>query len=167
MKFIKNFVNFGTKKQKEKQKMSTLKFKKLRNEAVLPSRAHTTDAGLDLTCTHYERHDKDNYIEYRFGLAVEIPAGHVGLLVARSNVTKKDFILKNSIGIIDADYRGEIIARFHLTKPYSNNIYARGDRVCQLVVVPVSLANAEFVDELSDTNRGQGAFGSSGGVTNV
>ena len=161
MNFIKNFVNFVIKRKGNK--LNTLKFKKLHPDAVLPTRAHDTDAGLDLTCTAFERNEKEHLISYKFGLAVEIPPGYVGLLFSRSSVSKKDLMLKNSVGVIDSDYRGELIANFHVTKNYSNTVYTRGDKAAQLLIVPIELPQAAFVDELSDTTRGTGSFGSTGG----
>ena len=139
-----------------------IKFKALHSDAVLPSRAHPSDAGLDLTAVSYDINETEGYIEYDTGIACEIPVGCVGLLTARSSITKKDLMLKNSVGVIDSSYRGPIKARFYRTKPGSRNIYARGERIAQLLIVPIKLEDAEFVSELSDTSRSTGGFGSTG-----
>jgi dUTP pyrophosphatase len=138
-----------------------LKIKLLATNAVLPSRAHATDAGLDLTATSYNW-TKD-YIEYGTGLAVAIPPGHVGLIFPRSSLTTKDLILGNSVGVIDEGYLGEILFRFKqvLDQNVRRNIYSVGDRIGQLVVVPIPRLEIELVDKFEDTERGTGGFGSS------
>lgn len=137
-----------------------LLFKKLNDKAVLPKRAHPTDAGLDLVATSVEY--CNGYIEYGTGLAVEIPSGNVGLIFPRSSITNKDLILKNSTGVIDASYRGEIKFRFYRTEGVRSRDYSVGDRIGQLVVVACQLEDAVFVDELSNTERGGGSYGSTG-----
>jgi len=87
-----------------------LKFKKLTEEAVTPFKKYDVDAGFDLTATWKE--EKDKFTVYGTGLAFEIPPGYVGLMFPRSSVTNQDFMLKNSVGVIDASYRGEIMCRF-------------------------------------------------------
>lgn len=87
-----------------------LKIKKLAEEATLPAYAEPGDAGLDFTALEVE--DTAKYIEYRTGIAVEIPTGHVGLLFPRSSVSNTDLMLANAIGVVDENYRGEIIFRF-------------------------------------------------------
>lgn len=135
-----------------------LLFKKLNENAVLPKRAHPTDAGLDIVATSVEYNN--GYIEYGTGLAVNIPVGCVGLLFPRSSVTNKDLMLKNSVGCIDADYRGEIKARFYRTNGVKSTDYSVGDRIAQLLIVPIQLHDAQFVDELPPTVRNTGGFGS-------
>jgi dUTP pyrophosphatase len=138
-----------------------LKIKLLATNAVLPSRAHATDAGLDLTATSYNW-TKD-YIEYGTGLAVAIPPGHVGLIFPRSSLTTKDLVLGNSVGVIDETYRGEIMFRFkEHTKHTASKIYNVGDRIGQLVIVELPKFSVEQVDDLDATERGTGGFGSSG-----
>ena len=83
-----------------------LKFKKLNQNAVSPTYAHETDACFDLVATSKTTTSK--FIEYGTGLAFEIPKGYVGLIFPRSSITNKDLMLKNSVGVIDADYRGEV-----------------------------------------------------------
>ena len=93
---------------------------------------------------------------------MEIPPGHAGLILARSGWAKKHAVgLVNSPGLIDSDYRGElrVVLVNHGRERFS---IARGDRVAQLVIVPVALPEPRPVDELGDTDRGEGGFGSSG-----
>ena len=140
----------------------TVKFRKLVPEAVTPKYAQDGDAGIDLTATSFRV--TDTFIEFGTGIAVEIPHGHVGLLFPRSSITKSasGVSLKNSVGVIDSNYRGEILVRFEL--PYSaqtgGNIPVVGDKVAQLIVMPYPKVHLEEVQELSDSNRGQGGFGS-------
>ena len=140
----------------------TVKFRKLVSEAVTPQYAQDGDAGMDLTATSFRV--TDTFMEYGTGIAVEIPHGHVGLLFPRSSITKSapGVSLKNSVGVIDSNYRGEILVRFEL--PYSaemgGTIPVVGDRVAQLVIIPYPRVKFVEVDKLSDTNRGEGGFGS-------
>jgi dUTP pyrophosphatase len=140
----------------------TVKFRKLVPEAVTPKYAQNGDAGMDLTATSFRF--TDTFMEYGTGIAVEIPTGHVGLLFPRSSITKapSGVSLKNSVGVIDSNYRGEILVRFE--KPthetYGRNIPVVGDKVAQLIILPYPKVYFEEVQELSDTNRGDGGFGS-------
>jgi dUTP pyrophosphatase len=140
----------------------TVKFRKLVSEAVTPQYAQDGDAGMDLTATSFRV--TDTFMEYGTGIAVEIPHGHVGLLFPRSSITKSapGVSLKNSVGVIDSNYRGEILVRFEL--PYSaemgGTIPVVGDKVAQLLIIPYPTVHMEEVGELSDSNRGQGGFGS-------
>lgn len=154
-----------------------VKFKKLHEDAVLPSYAKSGDAGMDLvTISEWEqKHSGDDknqwyYLEYKTGLAVEIPEGFVGLLFPRSSISKSSLILANSVGVIDSGYRGEICFRFKLDANMVKNAcadylphrYVKGDRIGQLVVLPYPTIEPEFADELSTTERGEGGFGSTG-----
>jgi dUTP pyrophosphatase len=145
----------------------TVKFRKLFPEAVTPQYAQDGDAGMDLTATSVRV--TDTFIEYGTGIAVEIPHGHVGLLFPRSSITKlpAGVSLKNSVGVIDSNYRGEILARFEL--PYTWNkilddvireMPLKGDKVAQLLIIPYPKVHLEEVQELSNSNRGDGGFGS-------
>lgn len=140
----------------------TVKFRKLVPEAVTPQYAQDGDAGMDLTATSFRV--TDTFIEFGTGIAVEIPHGHVGLLFPRSSITKSapGVSLKNSVGVIDSNYRGEILVRFEL--PYSShtrgNIPVVGDKVAQLIIIPYPKVHMKEVQELSDSNRGNGGFGS-------
>lgn len=136
-----------------------VKFKKLTEDAVSPKRAKPGDAGADLTATSMNHYT--DYTEYGTSLSVEIPEGHVGLVFPRSSNSNKDQLLANSVGVIDAGYRGEIKARFKRTKEGARQ-HQPGDRFAQLVIVPIVEAEYEEVEELSETERGEGSFGSSG-----
>ena len=95
---------------------------------------------------------------------MEIPEGYVGLIFPRSSVTNKDLMLKNSVGIIDSSYRGMISFRFNnvSSDDRTAQIYTIGDRVGQMMILPVPTVEFEQVDELSSTERGEGGYGSSG-----
>ena len=140
----------------------TVKFRKLVPDAVTPKYAQYGDAGMDLTATSFRV--TDTFMEFGTGIAVQIPENHVGLLFPRSSITKSapGVSLKNSVGVIDSNYRGEILVRFEW--PYPETVYRTipvvGDRVAQLLVIPYPTVQMEEVDELSDSNRGQGGFGS-------
>lgn len=142
----------------------TVKFRKLVPEAVTPQYAQNGDAGLDLTATSFRR--TETFIEYGTGIAVEIPSGHVGLLFPRSSITKapQGVSLKNSVGVIDSNYRGEILVRFEYpTRPdavWINHVPKVGDKIAQLIILPYPKVYFEEVQELSDSNRGDGGFGS-------
>lgn len=133
-----------------------IKFKKLRPDAVIPKHAKTGDAGADLTALTITYHP--TYLEYGTGLAVEIPDGYVGLLFPRSSISNTGMSLPNSVGVIDSGYRGEIKARFRST----GKDYALGDRIIQLVIVPFVPIEAKEVEELTQTDRDGGGFGSTG-----
>lgn len=143
---------------------SKLKFKKLNKNAVIPKQSTNGAAGLDLVATSLELVDKNETIVYSTGLAVEIPKGHVGLLFPRSSVYKTSLNLANSVGVIDEDYRGEIKAIFRrdVLKGIKEKMYNTGDRIAQLVIMSVPSFDVEEVEELSNTERGEGAFGSTG-----
>jgi dUTP pyrophosphatase len=138
-----------------------LKFKKLHEDAVLPSYAKDGDAGLDLVCVDNGSVSED-FVEYKLGIAVEIPEGYVGLIFPRSSITKKSLLLKNSVGVIDSGYRGEIMARYHHTILGYGKTYSKGDKIAQLIIMPYPTINPKWADELSDTVRGANGFGSTG-----
>jgi dUTP pyrophosphatase len=138
-----------------------VKIKKLVPEAQIPKYAKNGDAGLDLTATSVKH--EDNYIEYGTGLAVEIPEGYVGLLFPRSSVTNKSLMVKNSVGVIDSGYRGEIKVRFQITNNLAVlSLYQIEDKVAQLIIIPYPQIEFEEVSELSNTERGEGGYGSTG-----
>jgi dUTP pyrophosphatase len=137
--------------------------KRLDTNAVIPVKAHADDAGLDLTATSVKATDK--YIEYGTGLAVSIPRGHVGLLFPRSSISNSDLSLANSVGVVDAGYFGEIKLRFKkigLTDPYFSALYNVGDRIGQLIIMPIPAVTFDEVSDLGDSERATGGFGSSG-----
>lgn len=137
-----------------------IKIKKLHKNAKMPYRANPTDAGADLVAVSKE-YNMEGTITYGIGLSFEIPKGYCGLLVPRSSCSKMNLHMPNSVGIIDSDYRGEVKAVYRMTAENSL-VYQIGDRVAQLLIVPIELATFTEVDELSETERGIGGFGSTG-----
>lgn len=137
-----------------------IKFKKLTPEAVAPKQGTTGSAGFDLTAVTMHFDWQEGLCEYGTGIAVEIPPGYVGLCFPRSSVYRKNIILSNCVGVIDSDYRGEIKAKFY-TKNRSST-YDVGDRIIQLVIVPIPEVDFVESDELSSTDRGTGGYGSTG-----
>ena len=142
-----------------------VKFKKLVDTAVTPRYAKPGDAGMDITTIAHKINTEHNFIEYHTGLSFELPKGYVGLLFPRSSVSKKDISLANCVGVIDSGYRGEIIFRFKFKKDtYFAGLkrYENGDRIGQLIIIPYPSIELEEVSELSDTERGEGGYGSTG-----
>lgn len=137
-----------------------LKMKKLVPEAVVPSYAKPGDAGLDLTATSVEFDAAGRKLKVGYGLAVEIPFGYVGLLFPRSSVHKSGMILSNCVGVIDSGYRGEVCSVFYV--PEGAKPYVVGDRCAQLMIMPYPQVETVEADELSETARGTGGFGSTG-----
>lgn len=145
-----------------------LKFKRLSEKAILPIRAHKSDAGLDLTCTRITTGINDCgqlMLVYHTDLAVEIPDGYVGLLFPRSSIYKKSLTLTNSVGVIDSGYRGEIQAVFKTTTDVIPAVYKEGERFCQLVIVPIAQPDVVEAAELSESDRGEEGFGSTDSET--
>lgn len=138
-----------------------IKFKKLHEDAVLPKKAHPSDAGLDLTCVSRDIDGFGRVVTYGCGLAVEIPEGFVGLLFSRSSVYKTGQTLTDCVGVIDAGYRGEVTAKFTWdTRP--TKLYEIGERFAQLVIVPIYVCEPVFADTLNEGDRGDNSYGSSG-----
>ncbi len=151
-----------------------VKIKKLKPNAVIPTYAKTGDAGMDLVATEILK-DTPEQISYGTGIALEIPEGFVGLVFPRSSIRKTGLQLSNSVGVIDSGYRGEIQATFNkvfggdrfydetkLTEITSNDFYKVGDRIAQIMIIPHPTIEFEEANELSDTERGEGGFGSTG-----
>ena len=168
-----------------------VRIKRLHPNSVIPTYAKEGDAGLDLTAVD-KYFDIDGNVVYHTGLAVEIPEGYVGLLFPKSSICKEDLSLCNSVGVIDSNYRGEIIVKFKPTpmfeieeesqiekdkfKSYErigvaesaenmdtlNMHYKVGQRIAQLIIMPYPQIEFEEVKELTKTERGDGGFGSSG-----
>ena len=135
-----------------------IKMKKLHPDAVIPRYAKPGDAGMDLTAAW--RRQVMDIVTYGTGLAVEIPSGHVGLLFPRSSIYKTKMALTNCVGVIDSGYRGEIMMKFKMTD--NRTMYGVGDRIGQLVIMPYPEVEFEEVEELSETSRGLGGYGSTG-----
>ena len=135
-----------------------VKIRKLHSSAVIPDYAKSGDAGMDLAAV-WQKQELD-LITYGTGLAVEIPMGYVGLLFPRSSVYKAKMFLTNCVGVIDSGYRGEIMMKFEMTD--SNAMYKVGDRIGQIIILPYPLVEFEEVAELSNSDRGEGGYGSTG-----
>ena len=140
--------------------MIEVKFKKLCAEAVMPTKAHQSDAGADLTATSKKWDDEKQCWIYGTGIATEIPEGYVGLVFPRSSIRKYGLALANSIGVIDSGYRGEIMCSFKPTGTCPT--YNVGDKVAQMIIMPYPIVNYVEVTELSDSERGEGGHGSTG-----
>ena len=143
--------------------MTDLPFRRLQPDARLPGAAHPGDAGLDLRAADPAKVAPGERAMIPTGLAVAIPDGHAGLVLPRSGLaSKQGLTLANAPGLIDAGYRGEVIvAVVNLDRDQAVTIEA-GDRIAQLVVVALPDVTPTFVDELPDSHRGEGGFGSSG-----
>lgn len=141
-----------------------INFKKLNPKAICPTYGTNFSAGADL----YALTDEDLIIKtgetvlVHTGIAVEIPEGYVGLIFARSGLaTKKGLAPANKVGVIDSDYRGELMVALY-NQSCDDRTIAEGERIAQLAIVPFLKADFNEVDELSDTARGEGGFGSTG-----
>ena len=139
-----------------------IKIKKLDPKAVIPTRGSDAAAGVDL---HAPKalviHPNSNGV-VSTGLAVEIPNGYFGAIFARSGMaTRKGLRPANCVGVIDSDYRGEIKVVLHNDSDIIRPVQ-EGDRVAQLVILPYEPIEFDEVDELNDTDRGIGGFGSTG-----
>jgi dUTP pyrophosphatase len=136
---------------------------KLKAEALLPTRAHEGDAGLDLYACEAAHLGPGERWSVGTGIAVEIPAGHAGLVLPRSGLAREHGIaLVNSPGLIDSGYRGELRVLLLNTDPAETFRIAPGDRIAQLLIAPISLAEPVEATALADSARGEGGFGSSG-----
>jgi dUTP pyrophosphatase len=140
-----------------------LRVRRLQERAVLPTRAHPGDAGLDLHALDGTTLEPGARAAIPTGLAVEIPEGHAGLVLPRSGLALRHGIaLVNAPGLIDSGYRGELRVLLLNTDPRVPFPIAPGDRVAQLVVVRSEVLSVVEVGELSLSARGTGGFGSSG-----
>jgi dUTP pyrophosphatase len=140
-----------------------LAFRKLNDEARLPTRAHQGDAGLDLYAVESRRLEPGERATVGTGIAVEIPLGHAGLVLPRSGLAARHGIaLVNAPGLIDPGYRGEIrvlLLNTDRAKPFE---IEPGDRIAQLLITPLAEVEPVEARELAETLRGEGGFGSSG-----
>jgi dUTP pyrophosphatase len=140
----------------------TVRVKKLRENAVLPSYGSDYAAGADLYACNAVTVEPGATEFVQTGLALEVPAGYAGLVYARSGLAcKKGLAPANKVGVIDADYRGEIMVALYNHSSQAVEIEP-GERVAQLVITPYLTAVFEETEELSDTVRGEGGFGSTG-----
>lgn len=166
------------------EKSPIIYFKKLHQDAKEPVRSHDTDAGYDLVAIDNGEKKWDDggqllYVQYRTGIAIEPPNGYHTEIFPRSSITKTGFILGNSVGLVDEGYRGELMFRFKMPLLPAENgrqyvnwdvgyelpiftgpMYKKGDRIGQLVVRRTIIAEFIEKDELNDSVRGAGGFGS-------
>ena len=138
-----------------------MKVKLVSEYAQLPTRGSNDAAGLDLYCPFHIKILADSQKKIPLGVAVEIPKGHMGLLVPRSSMSKTPLRCANSVGIIDEDYRGELSIVYENVSCKDYEV-ARGDRIAQLIIVPIAIVDVEEAQTLSETERGDGGYGSTG-----
>lgn len=144
-------------------KPSVLEVRRLDPRAILPTRAHPGDAGLDLHALEPAQLLPGQRASVRTGISVAIPEGYAGLVLPRSGLAARHGIaLVNAPGLIDAGYRGEVRVLLLNTDPEHIWSLEAGDRIAQLVITPVALPMATETSELGATARGEGGFGSSG-----
>jgi dUTP pyrophosphatase len=131
--------------------------------ALLPTRAHEGDAGLDLYACESAHIGPGERWSIGTGIAAEIPAEHAGLVLPRSGLAREHGIsLVNAPGLIDCGYRGEIRVLLLNTDPAETFRVAAGDRIAQLLITPIALADPVEAAQLAESARGSGGFGSSG-----
>lgn len=142
--------------------MLDVKIKKLHPNAQIPCYAKAGDAGMDLIAITrtFTEESGYGYVEYGTGIALEIPDGYYGAIVPRSSISKTGMFLANSPGTIDSGYRGEIKLRFKAIP--ESVIYDINEKIGQLIILPYPQINFIESTELSDTDRGEGGFGSTG-----
>jgi len=147
-----------------------IKFKRLHKDAKLPQRASELAGGWDVVATEMDDKNSRDFMICKLGFALEIPEGYRLVLVPRSSLTKTYWVMQNSPGLGDADYRGEYQMRFRCIPAdtdreslhYMRFPYLVGDRVGQIYLEKVIPMEFVEVDELSDSDRGSGGFGSTG-----
>jgi len=133
--------------------------KKLDPRAKLPQRAHPTDSGADLFALERTVLPAHHIVKVRTGIAVELPENTSGIIWGKSSVESKG--IKAMAGLVDAPYRGELLVCMYNLND-TEFVFEAGQKVAQLVVLPTLYPTFEEVEELSDTSRGQGGFGSTG-----
>ena len=140
-----------------------LPFTRLRPEGELPQAQHPGDAGLDLRAAEGFTVKPGERAMVPTGVAVAIPEGHAGLVLPRSGLaSKKGLTLANAPGLIDAGYRGEVVCAVVNLDLHEPVEIAAGDRIAQLVIVALPEVSPAFVEELPESHRGAGGFGSTG-----
>lgn len=180
---IKEFMSFQEKLNVFHQLNVKIKLVDKDIPTKIPAYALDGDAGLDITSTDKYYDGSNGTTVYKTNLAIEIPYGYVGLLFPRSSVSNVTLSLANCVGVIDSNYRGEILLKFKKTpsgaKQYVlddpsqfeyqsfkridlHTEYEIGDKVAQLIILPIPKVNLILVDELSATNRGENGFGHTG-----
>lgn len=138
-------------------------FKKIKETARPPERAHDSDAGFDLFCNGFNYPpsvDSLLFVEATTGIALQIPQGYVGLVFPRSSISNTRHMMRNCVGVIDSGYRGEIKLRFSIDD--SSTKYKTGDKVGQIVFLRLPKINLVESSHLSSSERSSGGFGSTG-----
>jgi len=140
---------------------------RLTDKTLMPTRANPNDAGLDLRASESKLIRSATPTLIDTGVSVQIPKNHVGLVFSRSGLAKHGITLSNSVGVIDSDYRGNIMLSLICNVDNDRDVFInKGDRIAQLVVVPILLPQVQVVDEDDEewlnTARGTGGFGSTG-----
>lgn len=139
-----------------------IKLKKLDDRAVIPTRGSSAAAGLDLYAMDAVTVEAGETVLVHTGIALAIPEGYAGFIYARSGIaTKRGLAPANKVGVIDADYRGEIMVALHNHSAVAQAVDA-GERVAQLVVAPFLSVELVLAESLDDTERASGGFGSTG-----
>lgn len=143
-------------------KVQQMKIKRLNDKAILPTRGSSSAAGYDLYTTDEAEIAPGQTVLVGTGLAMEIPEGYFGAVFARSGLaTKEGLRPANCVGVIDSDYRGELKVPLHNDSDILRQVTA-GERIAQLVLMPFLAVDFEETDDLSDTVRSTGGFGSTG-----
>lgn len=151
--------------------MLDVKIQKVLPDAIVPKKAHEDDAGFDLYTAPYDNKTfgyKEHVpprksMTFRTGIAMEIPKGYVGLVFARSGLgIKRGLKPRNCVGVIDSNYRGEILVCLYNDNETTWQNVEIGERIAQIVIVPYLQCNLITVDSLEETDRGNNGFGSSG-----
>lgn len=134
---------------------------KLDKGAYMPERAHATDAGLDIKAMRAQIVRAHSSATFRTGVHIELPKGTAGVLISKSGLNTKHDI--TSTGLIDEGYTGEIVVKLH---NHGNEAYlvSEGEKISQLMVVPVLYEQLEITEDLGETDRGDKGFGSTGAV---
>lgn len=141
-----------------------MRVKKLRENAIIPTYGSPDAAGADLyACLEANATiEPGKTVFVPTGLAMEVPKGYAGLIYARSSMgTKRGLAPANKVGVVDSDYRGEVMVALH-NHGQQPQVVAHGERIAQLLVTPVLAPAFEECDDLTDTQRGTGGFGSTG-----
>lgn len=150
-----------------------VRFKRLNPLAKVPTRAHSTDAGFDLVATSVKV-EENGCLCYGTGLAFEIPEGYAGFVFSRSSVSNYSLSQANCVGVIDSGYRGEVSVKFKPTLEFMDTDnpdhtayripkrYNVGERIAQLIIMPVPEIDFEEAADLDDSERGTGGYGSTG-----
>lgn len=142
--------------------MLQVKFKKLSADAKLPVKGSSSAACFDVYATSVEL-DENRVVTYGLGFSTEIPEGWRGVVVPRSNISKHPWVLANSMGIIDSDYRGEWMVKYRCVSNFIEAVpYSAGDRIAQIYFEKNTDVQFVEVESLDESERGAGGFGSTG-----